>query len=150
LCQCRPIGRFDARKHNARLCGHALDARLRAGPEDVGDRERVSFGSRLSAEENGSQMKDASWRLNRLRRKVYRKTPVGTESSSGSTALALSRSFTKKGFRAWCYEFGFSGGLTHTVTIVGADGLLRIHDAFFNLCYPAGLYEVLDALRGGM
>jgi hypothetical protein len=80
-------------------------------------------------------MKDASWRLNRLRRKVYRKTPVGTESSSGSTALALSRSFTKKGFRAWCYEFGFSGGLTHTVTIVGADGLLRIHDAFFNLCY---------------
>jgi hypothetical protein len=95
-------------------------------------------------------MKDASRRLNRLRRKVYRKTPVGTGSSSGSTALALWRSFTKKGFRAWCYEFGFSGGLTHTLTIVEADGLLRIHDAFFNLSYPAGLYEVLDALRGGI
>jgi hypothetical protein len=95
-------------------------------------------------------MKDASRRLNRLRRKVYRKTPVGTGSSSGSTALALWRSFTKEGFRAWCYEFGFSGSLTHAVTVVEADGLLRIHDAFFNLSYPAGLYEVLDALRGGL
>jgi hypothetical protein len=45
-------------------------------------------------------MKDASRRLNRLRRKVYRKTPVRTGSSSGSTALALWRSFTKQGFRA--------------------------------------------------
>ena len=95
-------------------------------------------------------MKDAARRLNRLRRKIYRKTPVGTGSSSGSTALALWRSCTKNGFRAWCYEFGFSGSLTHTVTIVEADGLLRIHDAFFNLSYPAGLYEVLDALRGGI
>ena len=96
------------------------------------------------------EMKDASRRLNRFRRKIYRETPIATGSQSGSTALALSRSFTKKGFRAWCYEFGFSESLTHTVTIVEADGLLRIHDAFLNLSYPAGLYEVLDALRGGI
>ena len=95
-------------------------------------------------------MKGASRRLNRFRRKIYRETPIATGSHSGSTALALSRSFTKKGFRAWCYEFGFSESLTHTVTIVEADGLLRIHDAFLNLSYPAGLYEVLDALRGGI
>jgi hypothetical protein len=95
-------------------------------------------------------MKDASRRLNKLRRKIYRETPIATWSSSGSTALALWRSFTKKGFRAWCYEFGFSGNLTHTVTIVETDGLLRIHDAFFNLSYSASFYEVLDALRGGI
>lgn len=94
-------------------------------------------------------MKDASRRLNRLRRKVYRETPIATGSPGGSTALALWRSFTKKGFRAWCYEFGFSRSLTHTVTIVEADGLLRIHDAFFNLTFRPGLYEVLDALRAG-
>src|SRR5215831_13130816 len=80
------------------------------------------------------EMKDASRRLNRFRRKIYRETPIATGSHSRSTALALSRSFTKKGFRAWCYEFGFSDSLTHTVTIVEADGL----------------YEVLDALRGGI
>jgi hypothetical protein len=95
-------------------------------------------------------MKDASRRLNRLRRKVYRVTPIATGSHSGSTALALWRSFTKKGFRAWCYEFGFASSLTHTVTVVEADGLLRIHDAFLNLSYPAGLFEVLEALRGGI
>jgi hypothetical protein len=59
------------------------------------------------------------------------------------------RAVTKKGFRAWCYEFGFSGSLTHTVTIVDADGALRIHDAFFNLTYRLGFHEVLDALRDG-
>lgn len=95
-------------------------------------------------------MKEASWKLNRVRRKVYRETPIGTGSLSDPTALALRRSFTKKGFRAWCYEFGFSGSLTHTVTIVEADGLLRIHDAFFNLSYRVSLYEVLDALRAGI
>jgi hypothetical protein len=96
-----------------------------------------------------SKMKDASRRLNRLRRKVYRETLITNGSRAKSTALALWRAFTKKSFRAWCYEFGFSGSLTHTVTIVEADGLLRIHDAFFNLTFPPGLYEVLDALRGG-
>ena len=95
-------------------------------------------------------MKDVSRRLCKLRRKVYRETPIVTGLSSGSTAMALWRSFAKKGFRTWCYEFGFSGSLTHTVTIVEADGLLRIHDAFFNLSYSAGLYDVLDALRGGI
>jgi hypothetical protein len=94
-------------------------------------------------------LKDASRRLNRLRRKVYRETPVATGASGRGTALALWRAVTKKGFRAWCYEFGLSRSLTHTVTIVEADGGLRIHDAFFNLTYPVGFHEVLDALRDG-
>jgi hypothetical protein len=95
-------------------------------------------------------MKDATRRLNRLRRKVYRETPIATGLPSRSSALALWRSFTKKGFRAWSYEYGLSGSLTQVVTIVEADGLLRIHDAFLNLSYPAGFYEVLDALRSGV
>ena len=94
-------------------------------------------------------MRDASRRLNKLRRKVYRETPVATGSPSRATALALWRAFTKKAFRAWCYEFGLAGSLTHTVTIVEADGILRIHDAFFNLTYPVGFHETLDALRDG-
>ena len=94
-------------------------------------------------------MKDASRRLNRLRRKVYRETPAATGSRGGDTALALWRAFTKKGFRAWCYEFGLASSVTHTVTIVEADGILRIHDGFFNLTYPLGFHEVLDALRDG-
>ena len=94
-------------------------------------------------------MKDASRRLNRLRRKVYRETPAATGLPGGSTALALWRAVTKKGFRAWCYEFGLASSLTHTVTIVEADGILRIHDALFNLTYPLGFHDVLDALRDG-
>ena len=94
-------------------------------------------------------MKDASRRLSRLRRKVYRETPAATGSPGGGTALALWRAVTKKGFRAWCYEFGLASSLAHTVTIVEADGILRIHDAFFNLCYPLGFHDVLDALRDG-
>ncbi len=94
-------------------------------------------------------MKDASRRLNRLRRKVYRETPAATGSSGESSALALWRAFTKKGFRAWCYKFGLAGSITHTVTIVDAGGVLQIHDAFFNLTYPLGFYELLDELRDG-
>ncbi len=94
-------------------------------------------------------MKDASRQLNRLRRKVYRETPVATGSSGRGTALTMWRAVTKKGFRAWCYEFGFSDSITHTVTIIEADGVLRIHDAFFNLTYPIGFHELLDALRYG-
>ena len=92
-------------------------------------------------------MKSASRRLNRIRRKVYRENPVATGETGRATALALWRAATKKGFRAWCYEFGFSGSLTHTVTIVDADDTLRIQDAFFNLTYRLGFHEVLDALR---
>ena len=95
------------------------------------------------------ELKDASRRLNRLRRKVYRETPVATGSPGGATALVLWRAVTKKGFRAWCYEFGLANSLTHTVTIVEADGILWIHDGFFNLTYPLGFHEVLDALRDG-
>jgi hypothetical protein len=94
-------------------------------------------------------LKSASRRLNRIRRKVYRENPVATGQSGRATALALWRAVTKKGFRAWCYEFGFSGSLTHTVTIVDADDALRIQDAFFNLTYRLGFHEVLDALRDG-
>ena len=92
-------------------------------------------------------MKSASRRLNRIRRKVYRENPVATGETGRATALALWRAVTKKGFRAWCYEFGFWGSLTHTVTIVDADDALPIHDAFFNLTYRCGFHEVLDALR---
>jgi hypothetical protein len=95
------------------------------------------------------ELKDASRRLNRLRRKIYRGTPVVTGSLDGDTALALRRAATKNGFRAWCYEFGLPGSLTHRLTIVEADGIPRIHDAFFNLTYRLGFHEVLDALRDG-
>jgi hypothetical protein len=94
-------------------------------------------------------LKDASRRLNRLRRKVYRETPAATGSSGGAAALALWRAVTKKGFCAWCYEFGFAGSITHTVTIVDAGGVLQIHDAFFNLTYPLGFHELLGELRDG-
>jgi predicted nucleic acid-binding Zn-ribbon protein len=103
----------------------------------------------LKLNEGWVELKDASRRLNRLRRKVYRETPVASGSSGGGTALALWRAATKKGFRAWCYEFGLASSLTHTVTIVEADGILRVHDSFFNLTYPLGFHEVLDALRDG-
>ena len=94
-------------------------------------------------------MKDSSRRLNRLRRKVYRETPAATRSTGRGTALALWRAFTTKGFCSWCYEFGLAGSVTHTVTIVEMDGVPQIHDAFFNLTYPLGFRDVLDALRDG-
>jgi predicted nucleic acid-binding Zn-ribbon protein len=94
-------------------------------------------------------LKSASRRLNRIRREVYREHSVATGETGRATALALWRAVTKKGFRAWCYEFGFSDSLTHAVTIVEADDALRIHDAFFNLTYRLGFHEVLDALRDG-
>jgi hypothetical protein len=94
-------------------------------------------------------LKDASRRLNRLRRKIYRETPVATGSLGADAALALWRAVSKKGFRAWCYKFGLPGRLTLSVTIVEADGDLQIHDALFNLTYRHGFHEVLDALRDG-
>lgn len=100
-------------------------------------------------DEECSDLKDPSRRLNRLRRKVYRKTPAATGSPGGGAALALWRAVTRQGFRAWCYEFGLAGSITHTVTIVETNGILQIHDAFFNLTYPVGFHEVLDALRDG-
>jgi hypothetical protein len=106
-------------------------------------------GVKLSLNEEWFELKDASRRLNRLRRKVYRETPAGTGSPGGAAALALWRAFTKKGFCAWCYEFGLRGSITHTVTIVDAGTVLQIHDAFFNLTYPLGFYEVLGELRDG-
>jgi hypothetical protein len=122
----------------------------------------------------GLGLKDLSRRANKLRRQVYRETPVASASrstefdhrmryadlaavlqsgkfgvSSEGAALGLWRACNEQGLRAWCYKFGFSEGLTQTVTIVDIEGLLQIHDAYFNLSYPAGLYEVLGSLRGG-
>ena len=93
-------------------------------------------------------MKDASRRVNKLRRKIYRETPVATGSGGRDAALALWRTVAKKGFRTWCYEFGLSS-ITHTLTIVETDGVLQMHDAFFNLTYPLAFHDVLNALRDG-
>jgi len=111
--------------------------------------------------------------VRRLRRRVYRETPVATwnhvaeldcgspydelaemlESGecgvrSGGAALALWRVVTDRGLRAWCYDFGFPESLTHMVTVVEVDGTLEVHDAFFNLSYPVGFHVLLDCLRG--
>jgi hypothetical protein len=69
--------------------------------------------------------------------------------SSAGAALALWRACSEHGLRAWCYRFGFPESLTQTVTIVDIDGVLQIHDPFFNLGYPSGLYDVLASLRSG-
>ena len=119
-------------------------------------------------------MKDPSRRANKLRRRVYRETPVASANrtaeldhrmcyadmaailesarlgvSSTGAALALWRAYSERGLRAWCYQFGFPENLSRTITIVEIDGVLQVHDAFFNLSYPSGLYEVLGSLRNG-
>ena len=122
----------------------------------------------------GFSLKDFSRRANKLRRRVYREMPVASANriaeldhrmcytdmaailenarlgvSSAGAALALWRAYSEHGLRAWCYRFGFAENMTQTVTIVDIDGALQIHDAFFNLSYPSGLYEVLGSLRSG-
>src|SRR5580704_13695785 len=122
----------------------------------------------------GFGLKDLSRRANKLRRRVYREMPVASGNrtaeldhrmcyadiaaileagrlgvSSAGAALALWRACSEHGLRAWCYRFGFPESLTQTVTIVDIDGVLQIHDAFFNLSYPSGLYDVLASLRNG-
>ncbi len=69
--------------------------------------------------------------------------------SPTGAALALWRAFSEHGLRAWCYQFALPESLTQTVTIVEIDGVLQVHDAFFNLSYPSSLYEVLGSLRNG-
>jgi hypothetical protein len=113
-------------------------------------------------------------RANKLRRQVYRETPVASSNrstefdhrmcyadvaavlsggklgvSSEGAALALWRACGERGLRAWCYQFGFPESLTQTVTIVDIGGVPQIHDAFFNLSSSSGLYDVLDSLRSG-
>ena len=122
----------------------------------------------------GFGLKDLARRANKLRRRAYREMPVASANrtaeldhrmryadiaailentrlgvSSAGAALALWRAYSEHGLRAWCYRFGFPESLTHTVTIVDIDGALQIHDAFFNLSYPCGFYEVLCSLRRG-
>jgi hypothetical protein len=119
-------------------------------------------------------LKDLSRRANKLRRRVYRETPVASANrvaeldyrmcyaemaavlesarlgvSSAGAALALWRAYSEHGLRAWCYQFGFPENLTQTVTVVDIDGVLQIHDAFFNSSYPSGLHDVLASLRHG-
>jgi hypothetical protein len=122
----------------------------------------------------GFGLKDLSRRANKLRRRVYREMPVASANRtaeldhrmcyadmaaileagklgvpSTGAALALWRAYSEHGLRAWCYRFGFPESLTRTVTVVDIDGVLQIHDAFFNLSYPSGLYDVLGSLRNG-
>jgi len=119
-------------------------------------------------------LKDLSRLANKLRRRVYRETPAASSNriaeldhrmcsadmaailasgrlgvSSEGAALALWRACSERGLHAWCYRFGFPESLTQTVTIVDIDGVLQIHDAFFNSSYPSGLYDVLGSLRNG-
>lgn len=68
---------------------------------------------------------------------------------SAGAALALWRDCTDRGVTAWCYEFGFPESLTYTVTIVEIDRSLQVHDPFFNVSYPIGLYDMLASLRDG-
>jgi hypothetical protein len=109
-----------------------------------------------------------------LRRRVYRETPVASANrtaeldhrmcyaemasvlasarlgvSSAGAALALWRACNERGLRAWCYEFGLPKSPTRTVTVVDIGGVLEIHDAYFNVSYPSGLYDVLASLRNG-
>lgn len=119
-------------------------------------------------------MKDLSRQVRKLRRKVYRQMPVATCNRiaeldhrtsyadmataldqgklgvlSGGAALALWRACSERDLRAWCYECGFQESLTHTLTIVEIDGVLEVHDAFFNLSYPLGFDDLLASLRDG-
>jgi hypothetical protein len=120
------------------------------------------------------ELKDLSRQVRKLRRKVYRQMPVATCNRiaeldhrtsyadmataldqgklgvlSGGAALALWRACSERDLRAWCYEFGFQESLTHTLTIVEIDGVLEVHDAFFNLSYPLGFDDLLASLRDG-
>jgi predicted nucleic acid-binding Zn-ribbon protein len=139
----------------------------------LGGREKFKPRSALIGE-RGLGLRDLLRRANRLRRQVYRETPVGAATrstefdhrmcyadlaavlrggklalSSEGAALTLWRACTERGLRAWCYRYGFPSSLTQTVTIVEIDGVLQIHDAYFNLSYPSGLYDVLSSLRNG-
>jgi hypothetical protein len=158
---------------------HAADTARRRG--EFQTLARPDWVLRLTMAANFAEMrwrvfelKDFSRRVRKLRRKVYRQTPVATSNriaeldrrmsyadmatvleqanlgvSSGGAALALWRACSDRDLRAWCYEFGFPESLTHTATIVEIDGVLEVHDAFFNLSYPLGLHDMLDSLRDG-
>jgi hypothetical protein len=117
---------------------------------------------------------DEARRVRRLRKKVYQELPAATTSrvadldrrisyrdiiatvqrgqlgvDAAGAALALCRACIEKGLDAWCYEFGFPQILTHTVTIVEVDGVLQVHDAFFNLGYRLSFHDMLQSLRNG-
>jgi hypothetical protein len=122
----------------------------------------------------GVELRDISRLVRKLRRKVYRETPVASANRtaeldhrmsyldmttalgaaklgvpSRGAALALWRACNDRGLRAWCYEFGFPESLTQAVTVVDVDGVLEVHDAFFNSSYRPGLSDLLTSLRDG-
>jgi hypothetical protein len=123
----------------------------------------------------GDELQDVARRVRKLRRKVHRELPVASASriadldhrmsyrdiarmvqqeqfgvDPAGAALALCRACANRGLTSWCYEFGFPQILTHAVTVVETDGVLRVHDPFFNLGYPISLNELLDSLRNGV
>src|ERR1700761_1320424 len=117
----------------------AIDACRRAGMPSI-----LRPGGQIRKERwRQFGLKELSRRANKLRRRAYRETPVASPNriaeidhrmcyadmaailysarvgvSSAGAALALWRAFSEHGMRAWCYQFGFPGSLTQTVTIV--------------------------------
>lgn len=53
----------------------------------------------------------------------------------GATATFLARVYTAAGFKAWTYNFGRSGILTHVTTLVEIDDEIFIQDAYLNYEY---------------
>lgn len=121
----------------------------------------------------GGELEDVR-RVKKLRRKIHRELPVASASriadldhrmsyrdiarkvqqgqlgvDPAGAALALCRACTDRGLTSWCYEFGFPQILTHAVTIVEIDGVLRVHDPYFNLGYRTGFLDMLQSLRNG-
>ena len=119
-------------------------------------------------------MHDVARRVKKLRRKAYRELPVATSNrvvevdrrmsyreirtivqqghfgvGPAGAALALCRACSERGLNSWCYEFGFPQILTHAVTVVETDGVMRVHDPFFDLGYPVALNDLLESLLHG-
>src|SRR5690349_19769726 len=101
-----------------------------------------STAAKFGKSAGGVRLKDPSRRANKLRRRVYRETPVASANrtaeldhrmcyadmaailesarlgvSSTGAALALWRAYSEHGLRAWCYQFGFPENLSRTITI---------------------------------
>src|SRR5260370_20670631 len=161
------------RKHRMApiLLGSGANFKPDPAPFEFAGRHRSRFGE---THWRACEVKDLSRRVRKLRRKVYRQMQVATCNRlaerehrtsyadmaiaveqgklgvlSGGAALALWRACSERDLRAWCYEFGFPESLTHTVTVVEIDGVLEVHDAFFNLSYPLGFDDLLASLRDG-
>jgi hypothetical protein len=73
----------------------------------------------------------------------------------GGTAWTLMRLYGAFGLESWTYSFGFPGTpLTHTFTLVQADGRVIVQDAYANYTLavdgePADIAEILALIRTG-